>query len=684
MSLKFTLSNKVAIKFAPHAKIPYVDNMLNAFRQKDMSYNHTQITMYRMASKDYVTYFYSQNNLIYYYRKLAKDEGTFIPNTKRNTYKFIEFEKDETYSQKSSTLLTKSSKNKWYIIAINVGNDSKKYDTIITTDEVTDDVRIEHVKLDSNILKHQASAHIISDYPIYNDIFVVLRYTNQQIALHFLSISESRFESISWDLNDINELLYDMLNNSDMLKNRDKIVKIGYVPLYKIHYLYGSCLDNTSYVHGIRTYCSIELKGKNYNYVIKNLYIYITAKDGSLKCYWDFSEALIQIFESITPNNPIHTMTFEKYIKNPDLFVRTYVINEGKKCSRELYDNECYYIRHQQNKQEIISIGSWLNECQIGCIEDYSLYHYKNYYIIICKSYIFKLAILDREHDFVGIGLSPDFFPHTMFDLLDFKYHVSAINNKIVFLSNDLIHLFFIDTKKVDDVFNRRYKEGCKDGFNNNLGDLVYYFSVPERLSLAINNTLPETHKNIVISEIVGSYIDKKSDKLYIAAKYKIEDKEYYGLFMWNMMHNSLNLRLLHAILAKQAYNNAKKNNSEYIFDISKLMLLEKEISKLTGFGSEKYRFRNTKLMNLDIMYDVDHRFISMKYNRISQYIPVPSVFQFENYPCEVKSVNNAANDLVVVYYDCSRSHPNSTTRAYFYFILSSMSLVRKIPTVRI
>ena len=682
--MKFSINNNLTITVAPHVKIPFADNRINAFRPKDMSYKHIRNTIYRIASKDYVCYFYTKNNLISYYRQFTKNEGTFIPNTTLNTYKFIEFERDETYSQKPSTLLAKSSKNKWHIIAINVGNDSKKYDTIITTDEVTDDVRIEHVELDSNILKHQTSARIISDYPIYNDIFVILRSTNQQIALHFLSISENRFESISWDLNDINELLYDMLNNSDILKNKDKIVKIGYVPLYKIHYLYGSCLDNTSYVHGIRTYCSIELKGKNYNYIIRDLYIYITIKDGSLKCYWDFSEALIQIFESITHNNPIHTMILEKYIKNPDLFVRTYVINESKKCSKELYDNECYYIRHQQNKQEIISIGSWLSECQIECIEDYSLYHYKNYYIIINKSYIFKLAILDREHDFVGIGLSPDFFPHTMFNLLDFKYHASAINNKIVFLSNDLMHLFFIDTKKVDDVFNRRYKEECKDGLKKNLGDLVYYFSVPERLSLAINNALPETHKNIAISEIVGSYIDKKSDKLYVAAKYKIEGKEYYGLFMWNMMHNSLNFRLLHTILTKQSCNNAKKKNSEYIFDISKLMLLEKEISKLTGFGSEKYRFRDTKLMNLDIMYDVDNRFISMKYNRISQYIPVPSVFQFENYPCEVKSVNNAANDLVVVYYDCSRSYPNSTTRAYFYFILSSMSLVRKIPTVRI
>jgi hypothetical protein len=672
--LQSSINNTVATKIAPHIKIPYVDNRLNAFLQKDMRYKHTRNIMCRISSKDYVTYFYRKNNLISYYRQFAKHEGKFIPNTTRNTYKFIEFEKDATYSQKPATLLAKTNENKWYVIAINIENNSKKYDMIIINDEITDDLHIKHIELDSNTLKQQVYSRIISDYPIYNDIFVILRSTNQQISLHFLSISENKFESAAWNLHDINELLHDILNNSDVINNIDEIVKISYIALYKTHYLYGSCLDNTSYVHGMRTYCGIKLKGKKYNYEIRNLYIYVTIKDGILKCYWDFSEAIMQIFESIIPSNPIHNITFEKYIKNPDLFVRTYVINEDKKCNKELYDNECYHIRQKQDKQEIISIGSWLDECQIGCIENYSLYHYKNYHIIICRSYVFKLAILDRKHDSIFIGLNPDFFPHTMFDLLDFEYHYSTINNKLVFLSNDLMHLFFIDAKKLDDILTRKYKEGCKDGYDKSSMNLVYYFPVPEHLLRSINNALLNKHKNIAIIEVIGSYIDKKSDKLYIAAKYKIEDKEYYGLFMWNMMHNSLNFRLLHAIKTNEVYSNINKNNKEFVFDISKLMLIE----------PKTYSFRRIKLMNLDIAYDVYNRFVSMKYNRISCYVPVPNVFQFESLPCDVRSVSNVENDLVVVYYDCSRSYPNSTNRAYFYFVLSYMSLVRGIPVVRI
>jgi hypothetical protein len=50
----------------------------------------------------------------------------------------------------------------------------------------------------------------------------------------------------------------------------------------------------------------------------------------------------------------------------------------------------------------------------------------------------------------------------------DFKYYYSSVNNKLVFLSNDLVHLFFIDTKKLDDIFNRKYKEGVNTVMTKN------------------------------------------------------------------------------------------------------------------------------------------------------------------------------------------------------------------------
>jgi len=683
--MKFIISNNLTTKVAPQAKIPYSDNMLNAFRQKDISYKYTQNIMYSILSKNYVTYFYRKNNLISYYKQFSKHNSTFIPNTTRNTYKFIEFERDELYSQNLSTLLYKTSKNKWHVIAINVKNDSKKYDVIITNDEVTDEIQIEHVELDSNMLEYQNSAYIISDYPIYNDIFVILRSTNHQIILQFFNISEKKFDSVSWHLSDINKIVFDIIDNADMLKqikneiSGDKLVRILHSTQGEKQYLYGICSDNTVYVQGIKFRYSIDLSGNKYNYVISDLYIYIKVEKGSLKCYWDFSNATINIRQLH------HTLFCKEHLKDLILFAQTYIINESKNCDSELYNNECYYIMHMRHKHEIIKVEDWRKSCWHGCIEDYSLYHYKNYYIAIYKNDLLKLVIVDKDRDLIGIGLRQELFPQTMRDLVDFEYYHSAIKNKLIFLSNDLMHLFFIETKKIDDVFNKQYEETCKKIYstNNNFKGLIHYFSVPEQLSLAINNRLLDTDKNIVVSDIAGSYIDRKSDKLYIAAKYRIEDKEYYGLFTWDMIYNgfSLNFKLLHTILANQSYNNTKRSKREYIFDISKLILPDSELSKLVALGSEIYRFRKTKLINLDIMYDEDHRFISIKYNRISRYIPVPSLFQFKSYPCEVKVVNNVANDLVVVYYDCSRSYPNSTTNAYHYFVLSSMSLVKRIPT---
>jgi len=675
---KFNISNNLAIKVATHLKIPYADNMLNVFRQKDLSYTYIQNMMYRIANKEYVSYFYTKNSLISYYRQLNKYEGTFLPNTTRNTYKFIEIETDTQDTQKSSIILAKSTKNKWHAIAINIKNSTKKHDIIIKNDEVSDNTLIEHIKCDLDILNYQKDFHIISDYPLYDDIFVILRYTNNQIILYFLNISESKFDSILWDLNDIDKVVFDIIKNvaeTEKVKNEildDNIVQIDYIFVYRKEYLYGTCFENTAYVRGIRSECIIKLKGDKYNYEIKQLYIYITMEGGSFKCYWDFSYANIRVFEPKYPTESAHNILCKQYLKNPVLFMKKYTIRVTKKCNEASHNDYCYYIKHSQHKQEVIKIGSWLAHCVIACIENCSSYHYKNYYIIICNSYMFKLAIVDQETDFIGIMTSREFFPLDIQNITDFEYYYSSSNNKVVFLSKDLAHLFFLETKKIDDIFSRKYKSGCKQSYESTLG-LIHYFSVSEKLLHAIKKTPTEIDENI-ITVLIGAYIDRKSDKLYIVAKYKIEDTEFYGLFMWDMADNDVNFSLLYTTLANKVYNKTKKRNREYIFDISKLILWESEV----------YEFRRTKLMNLDMVYGEDHCFISMKYNRISHYMPVPSVFQFETSQCYAKSVKNVAENVIVVYYDCSRSYPNSTTSAYHYFIPSSMSLVKKIPTVKI
>jgi hypothetical protein len=495
-------------------------------------------------------------------------------------------------------------------------------------------------------------------------------------------MSEKRFYSILWELNEVNKLMFGIISNAD--KNEtikykisdDSIVKIDDILVVRKEYLYETCSDNTLYVRFIRFECKIKIKGNKHNYELGQLYIYITMEKDNIKCYWDFNYAYIHIFDlkssqEFSPK-PIYTILCKQYLKNPISFVQKYIINVDKSCNDISYNNDCYYIKHSQYKKEIVKIGSWLQYCEIDCIEDYSLYHYKNYYIIICNSHVFKIAIVDKESDFIGIMISRELFPITMRTIIDFEYYHSSLNNKLVFLSNDLVHLFFIETKKINDIFNRKYKSGCKEDNEDSLG-LIHYFSIPDKLLLAIKKT-PTDIDEYPITELVGSYIDRKSNKLYIVAKYKIEDTEYYGVFMWDMSDNDVNFRLVYRTLANMPYNGAQNNKRKYVFDMSKLILWE----------SETYGFRRTKLMNLDIVYSSSHSFVSMKYNRISRYVPVPSVFQFETSQCYAKSVKNVAENVIVVYYDCSYSYPKSITHPYHYFIPSSMSLVKKIPTVRI
>jgi hypothetical protein len=679
--MRFNISNTFTITIAPHVKTPYADNMLNAFREKDINYNYIQNTMYRISGEEYVTYFYTKNNLISYYRQFKKQEGTFVPDTTRNTYKFIEFRKDDSHSKRPKTLLTKSIKNnKWHVISINTENNDKNYAIIITNDEVTGNMHVKHIKLYADMLIYPRDYDVISDYPLHNDIFVIFSYTSQQIILTFINVSEDKSDIISWHLNEIGKILLDMISNineEEKLKyeiSDDSILQMDDILIYRKEYLYKTRSDNTLCVHSIRAECKIQLKGNKHNYELGQVLIYITAEEDSLLCFWDFNYAYIHIFNPQSPKKPIHTILCKQYLKNTVLFMQKHTINARKSCNDKLRNNDCYYIRHNKHRLEVVKMDNWLRHCEIDCTEDYSLYDYKNYHIIICKSHVFKLAIVDKKSNFIGIMISRDFFPTPIEITNDFEYYHSSLNNKLVFLSNDLVYLFFVNAQKIDEIFDVKYKEGCRYSYDEKL-DLVRYFSIPEKLTLAINNRMTEDYDN-TITQLVGAYIDKKSDKLYIAAEYRIEDTEYYGLFMWDMADNDANFKLLYTTLANKVYNMTHNKNKECTFNISKLTLLKSDL-----YG---YRFIKTKMMHLGVIYSGDHRFINMKHNRISHYIPVPNGFLFEDSSCHAKSVKNVGDNLVVAYYNCSYYHQKSITDPYYYFVLSSTSLVKNTAATHI
>jgi hypothetical protein len=704
VSLCFVANSTVPTKVAPHVKIPYVKNMLNAFRQKAKSYEYTQNIIYRIASEEYVSYFYVKKDLINYYRQSVRNEGVLIPNTKYNTYDFVEFNKSAQYTRRPLTLLTKSLEGKWRIIVIKTENDSKEHGMIITSDEVNGNVNITPIKWDIGTSKDIRQLDFLSDYPFCRDTFVILRITTSNIILHFLNLSENGFDSILWGLDDINQIVFDIIKNADEdeinkavfgtissnitfdvtenlevieLKKaelyNDNIIRIDFIAARGTHYLYSSCSNNKMYLHSVNFYFRLYLRGNRYNYVIEDLGICITKEEGRLKCYWDFSDAKIGLLNLQNQLQSYQAIPCKKYLGNTILFVKNYVTNLEKYCNCDLHNQDCYYLKYVQGKHEIVKTGIWLETCQVTCIEDYALYPYKNYYIAIYKNSPIKLAIIDKEHNFIAVVMKLQFFPQALRPLVNFKYYHSLLGEKLVFLSNNLQHLFFINTKKIDKILSAKHNHRCQDiEHENYYKDLAHYFYMPDQILLAIKNAHSVAHNEITIN-ILGSYIDDKSDVLYIAAEYKMQNEEYYGVFTWNMASNSLDFSLLHTIPANKAYCRAK-NKRRHIFDLSKLTLWE----------SELYNFAKIKLIGSDIAYSENHRFISIKYNRFSRYIPVPNLFQFENYPCEVKNIKNVTEGLVVVYYDCSRSYPNAITNAYHYFITLSTPLVKSIPTIRI
>jgi hypothetical protein len=116
--------------------------------------------------------------------------------------------------------------------------------------------------------------------------------------------------------------------------------------------------------------------------------------------------------------------------------------------------------------------------------------------------------------------------------------------------------------------------------------------------------------------KIMGNYIDKNSDILYVAANYKINDfegdyyTEYIGLFAWPIYEDKVKLKLLWYKKADSKLLCYKPLKLQYptIYEKSMPNILKLDLKN-----------RDTKSIDLYLAYDVyTHIFIDMKSNRSS------------------------------------------------------------------
>jgi len=169
--------------------------------------------------------------------------------------------------------------------------------------------------------------------------------------------------------------------------------------------------------------------------------------------------------------------------------------------------------------------------------------------------------------------------------------------------------------------------------------------------------------------------MDKKSDKLYIIARYKIDEEIYIGLFLLEISENNVKLLLLYDKIEKGYHKNKFENKAIYI----------RAIEKMDFYGLQEGNIDDTKkIMNLDLVYRYGY-ISSIKYNRRS--LTFRELYrQYFSYSikCTSNEIHYTPYKLIVIHYQFKDRDKNKIIRDNaFLLVLTELSVVRKMHVVR-
>jgi len=264
------------------------------------------------------------------------------------------------------------------------------------------------------------------------------------------------------------------------------------------------------------------------------------------------------------------------------------------------------------------------------------------------------------------------------------------LSNRLIFLSNNLECLFFIEVEKMKKALKVENTFECTDEFYRDIKELGSIFNLKKLIVNAINkfhklfeNLSASKNKSKKVKNrlyeddvnLLWYHIDNKLDKIYVMARYEMYGVKYTGLFT-STLGKQIIFKLIGCTIDKSTYILTHIINSLTTKN-KKVSLL----SKLNLLGLNK-----NIVKGLDLYYDDNNTFMSISYNRRSKKIV--------NYDIKIDMSWDIGN-VIVIMYDCPNfakrtsvktsdiNHRFYCNKAYS-FILADLNLVHKMSVIRI
>ncbi len=686
--------NILKIKIAKHIKLPYVTNNFDIFNNRNREYestdfsyyNRTYNTMYYVKNLDSTTYFRPTNNLITYETKTNGEVPVFVPDFFNTSYKLVKFDKLNIINNSEKNLLVKTAKGKLYFISLDIQwHDNKRYIVVID------------IKSGKPLLIIDKGSERLSDLlPITNrHVIPIFQVKRQIISIYLVDLASDKVGFISWNMMNIKQLISNVLRLGDVPReNRKDIMEdqMNYLDIEKFTYYVKEAYDvryadNTNkskklYIRSLELHLGIWIYGEKYSCNLYNISIRIEMDSNRIVCYWDVGRFTLDIYKRAYGGQ---AATHEVYLTvkaNGDsesnrMLERSYNLRDQTSytyISTDLYENDCFHV--QQNDNGIIV----KKKSPYTIYEDYydsSLYRYDKYLVMIQNHDYSKLVFIDTQKN-----LLYKFIIHAKQRLCPryrFTYHCYSLyeTNKLFLLSKDLKCLMALDMKKVDHFIGKYSTGNC--GELDELMPTEKYEDIEKvsdvlDIKKMITDAIYAACKIAVESDsvkLLDHQIDKDAKSLYIFAKYNIQDVENIGVFKFDMLSYKLQLYSFGVRHDKNPALMLFFNKNERFNFISNLDLY-------------KIRFIDGNLSNLDIYYNENGFFISVRYNRVSSKV-------MKEYHEKDKIVVENISNLIIMKYKCFRTddiearemeHSGYYCASSYGLLAYDLVLVRKMPAV--
>ena len=696
MFLSLRPNKTIGAKIAYHVKLPYIEGTIDFSKTKMVNHGGIYNLIYGISKNDITTYFHMKKNVIFYHRKLYGTPRFFRFKPYLSDYELIEFNNLSHSINSSENLLIKTDEGQWYIISDGVDYGNQKNCLALIDVKTGENLFI--ASEDNNVLLKYL-------YPIADAIFPILQVTNHEIILHLFDLSNKKYDFISWSVPEhIMPLLLSSLRREfdiDMFKD----IKIDMNNLLLMeckvsHIRYnediGHKMTKLNDIKEIELRLDFTLLGTKYKYKIRKLGIKMSLKDNIIHFYMCIEYARFQFFKSKkAPKDSADGVLRDDRTSSLCLASREYIINTklvNTYTSSVIYKDHCLYIVHNNEGVRIPGKHDFSNT-----FEAYAAIYTCAQYLIIVTAGGYrnvKLIVLHSESRSIGIWEIDDFTWYDTAGIAIYNYYHNAVKNRLIFLSNNLECLFFIEVEKMEEVLKAENTSECTDEFYRDIKELGSIFNLKKLIVNAINK-FHKLFENLITSKnkskkaknrsyeddvnLLWYHIDDKLGKIYIMARYKLYGTEYMGLFV-SSLEKQLDFKLIGLTFDKSIYVLA--------YAVNTLARVNKGINSL--FKWHLYRLRKNIVKNLDVYYDDNNTFMDLSYNRGSKKI----VSQGINYNMKIDWSWNMGN-IIVIMYDCpdfakrtlvktSDIHKRFYCNRAYSFILADLNLVRGMPVVRV